>query len=70
MSELKGQLLGILLVITVFGLLTTSLMPVFKAEIKKASDTVGEIDNSPNPEEQPLSTQNNQYFDLNNLLTY
>lgn len=49
MSELKGQLLGMILVLTIFGVLTAILVPSFK----KAADSVGEqvaVDNEGNVE--------------------
>ena len=70
MSEIKGQLLGILLVITVFGTLVATLMPVFNAEIKRASDTITGIENATYPNNAIESVENDKSFVLKKLLLY
>jgi len=70
MSELKGQLLGILLVVTVFGTLVATLMPVFNAEIKRASHTIAEIENATYPNNAIESIEKDESFALKELLSY
>ena len=70
MSEIKGQLLGILLVITVFGTLVATLMPVFNAEIKRASDTNTGIENATYPNNAIEIVENDKSFVLKKLLLY
>ena len=41
MSEVKGQLLGVVLVIALFGILATSLKTVFKNQVSDINDNVG-----------------------------
>ena len=43
MSEVKGQLLGVVLVIALFGILATSLKTVFKNQVSDINDNVAEI---------------------------
>lgn len=47
MSELKGQVLGIILVLTLFGVIATSLTVAFNAFATKIDTDVSELVESP-----------------------
>ena len=46
MSEIKGQLLGIILVLMVFGAVSAAMVVVFNKLTKNVEDQVSEITNS------------------------
>ena len=50
MSELKGQVLGIILVLTLFGVIATSLTLAFNAFADKIDNEVSELVTEPSEE--------------------
>ncbi len=50
MSEIKGQLLGVLLVVSIFGAIGFTLYSAFKGAADKVTESFNDFDPSVNPE--------------------
>ncbi len=57
MSEIKGQILGVVLVIGIFGIVAGALIPVFRNLTNKVGTEIGKVEEdlgyTPVPEEDP-----------------
>ena len=62
MSEIKGQLLGIILVLMIFGAVSTAMVLVFNKLTKNVEDQVNEITNS--------SSKRSGAFQIDGYLSY
>ncbi|MGP1413972.1 MAG: hypothetical protein ACTTID_02475 [Bacillales bacterium] len=66
MSELKGQLLGIVLVVAVFGAVSTVLIEAFKNAGNKIAKKIEDVDNLNQKENEKSKSK----YNFINLLKY
>lgn len=66
MSELKGQLLGIVLVVAVFGAVSTVLIEAFKNAGNKIAKKIEDVDNLTNKENEKSKSK----YNFINILKY
>jgi len=67
MSEIKGQLLGIVLVVTIFGAVSTALVAAFNSATKTVTQAVEDYSIK---DPLPPETEDNNSFYLKELLTF
>ena len=72
MSEIKGQLLGIILVLIVFGAISVGMVSVFKSTASNVADRASEVTVAAELEAQKTETQgeNNGFVLSGSLLNY
>ena len=72
MSEIKGQLLGIILVLIVFGAISVGMVSVFKSTASNVADRASEVTVAAELEAQKTETpnENNGFILSGSLLNY
>lgn len=72
MSEIKGQLLGIILVLIVFGAISVGMVSVFKSTASNVADRASEVTVAAELEAQKTETpgENNGFVLSGSLLNY
>lgn len=75
MSEIKGQLLGIVLVVAVFGVVGTALVTAFKSSAGKIANKVDNDytvadDGTVTGTDRKQNIENNSIISTNDLLTF
>lgn len=55
MSELKGQILGVILVIILFGIISVAMTNAFNTYSKEIDDQVTEVVSQVDPSETPVN---------------